>query len=380
MLNLMNSNIAIIAFALCLILGLVGIRIAPHLGLLDIPGGRRQHHGLIPKVGGLALITSLIILSFRHDYRLPFTPLETSAVAAMSILGFLDDRIELRARWKAALGLLLAVVLATGATHHLAPSLVPYQVLGFTVPPIPWLAFSLLVLLFWCIPQALNLIDGSNGLATGFALVVLGSLWGMGSKHPALAGALMACLVLNWPKARLFLGDCGSLSIGLILAIFAQKSMAMPHPHHMMWLFAYPIIDVLTVVIIRTVTHQPVSVGDRNHLHYQIIDRWPRLSAFSVPILLCIAAMCGSEIYLGRSSMLVPYTGLSLLLCISFFFIASKVIPALVPGLAAETTPVAVAINPDEHPEPRRDRRASDWTKKATALNLLAILVSSIRK
>ncbi len=378
--NLVNSNITIIAFALCLALGLIGIRLAPHLGLLDVPGGRRQHHGLVPKVGGLALSTTLIILSFRPDYRLPFTPLETTAVAAMAILGFLDDRIELRARWKAILGFLLAGILATGAAHHLAPTLLPYEILGMTLPPYPWLAFGLLLLLFWCIPQAVNLIDGSNGLATGFALVVLLSLWGHGSRHPALGGALLACLLLNWPKARLFLGDCGSLSIGLILVIFAQKSLAMPHPNHILWLFAYPIIDVLTVVIIRMFTGQPISVGDRNHLHYQISDRWPHLAPLSVPVLLCIAAMCGSEIYLGRTTMLVPYAGLGLLLSLSAFFIGTKVLPARVPDEIVKVDPIVLDSANEPYSNLRREPRATEWKKNLTVLSVLAIFLGAIRK
>lgn len=385
MTSLLNSNIAIIAFALCLALGLVGIRVAPFLGLLDIPGGRRQHNGLVPKVGGLALVISLLLLSLRHDYRLPFTPLELTIVASMAILGFLDDRIELRARWKAILGLLFAVILAAGATHSLAHNLVPYTVLGVLLPPAPWIAFILLLLLFWCIPQAFNLIDGSNGLATGYGLVVLGSLWGSGSHHPALVGALLACLLLNWPKARLFLGDCGSLSIGLMLVIFAQKSLAMPHPNHMMWLFAYPVVDVLTVVVIRKFNHQPISVGDRSHLHYQITDRWPEKASLSVPVLLCIAAMCGSEVYLTGTWRFVPFLGLTLLLAMSAFFIAAKTSPAARAEAEAGNLPDSIsAAGPLSanafSKERRQPQRKAQWEKNLTVLNVIALLFNALRK
>jgi len=375
----------IIAFILCLTMGLIAIRLAPHLGLLDIPGGRRQHDGPVPRVGGLALLTSLLAIAFIGGFRLPFTTLEFCMVSAMAVLGFLDDRIELRARWKAILGLVIAVILARATAAHLLPTLVPYELLGMTFPPVPWLAFTLLTLLFWCVPQAINLIDGCNGLATGFGLVVLGSLWGMGSRHPALTGVLLACLVLNWPKARLFLGDCGSLSVGLVLVIFAQKALGMPHPNHLLWLFAYPIIDVLTVVAIRLIGRRPIYVGDRNHLHYQIIDRWPQLTKVTVPGLLFAAAICGSEVYLHRQWRALPYLGLTILLAISAFFIVVKALERFGRGtvqegplgpskVGEETAAVGACL------EPRVVHRKREWQKKVTAVNVLALLFEALKK
>lgn len=349
---------------------------APRLGLMDIPGGRRQHKGPIPRVGGLALLLTLAGLHALTSLHSPFTPLEVGAVATMGILGFLDDRMDLRARWKAALGLGVALILAAGATRHLAAQgLQAYEVLGITFPPVPALTFLLLVLLFWCIPHGFNLIDGANGLAIGFALVTLGSLAIRGAAHPMLMGGLAALLLLNWPKAKLFLGDCGSLSIGLLLVMSALKALAMPRPNHLLWLFAYPIVDVLTVVTIRGLLHKPLSIGDRNHLHFQIKDRWPALSNYAVPFLLALAAMCASEIYLSGFLFVIPLAGLGALLATSAYFVVLKT-----RTVAAEVRDFPQA-GPVGSPVPAaKPQKQTAWAKDLTVFQWLGALFLVTRR
>ena len=318
--------IATVSFTTCLAMELAGIRIAPALGLLDIPGGRRKHASPVPKVGGLALFAAILVLSRVHGFTLPLSPVEAVAIFCMTILGFLDDRLDLRARWKAILGLVLAVALAVEALHHLQLPITPYPLLGLPIPATPGITFLLLVMLFWGIPQAFNLIDGANGLAIGFGLIIVGSLWLAGFPHPLLGGGLLACLVLNWPRARLFLGDCGSLSIGLLLVLFAQQEVAMPSPNKLLWLFAYPILDVLTVSAIRMTNRKPVFEGDRNHLHHHLGDRWPSLSFLAVPILLGIAALCSSAIYVTGTWRILPYAGLAMLTLLAGYVFLTTVL------------------------------------------------------
>lgn len=314
------------SFCICLLLCWIGIKAAPRIGLLDIPGGRRQHDAPIPRIGGLALIATILLAAFVAGVRIPLSRLEMGAVCAMSLLGLIDDLLDLRARWKAALGLGLAMLLAFAAVHSLRPNLAGFELLGLNLPAWPSLFFLLLTLLFWGIPQAFNLIDGANGLATGFALVVLGSLWAVGHPHPVVSGALLACLVLNWPKAKLFLGDCGSLSAGLVLVIYAQKALLRPDADQLLWLFAYPIIDVSTVILIRALQRRPIFLGDRSHLHHQIADRWPSLQFLSVPLLLAIAALCASHVYVSSRWAVLPYLGLAILVGLAASFIFASVV------------------------------------------------------
>jgi len=324
----------------CLIFGLLGIRLAPSLGLLDIPGGRRQHGCAVPKVGGIAIMATLVIHYAFFGVKFKTNTLESLAILSMALLGIVDDRFDLRARYKAGLGFLLALVLGLATTLEVLPGLGSFQVLSFTIPALPWLVFLLLAFMYLCIPQALNLIDGANGLAIGFALVVVFSLWLAGDPHPVVGGALLACLTLNWPKARLFLGDAGSLSIGLLLVVFARKVILLPKPDHMIWLFAYPAVDVITVTIIRLLKKRPIFMGDRNHLHFQLSDRWPRLKFLAVPVLLLFAALCSSEIYVKGAWSMLPYFGLVPLCVVAIGCIAagiSKVSDKPTPILPPET-------------------------------------------
>jgi UDP-GlcNAc:undecaprenyl-phosphate GlcNAc-1-phosphate transferase len=254
----------------------------------------------------LALITALLAVSLVRGFGLQLSRLELVAIICMAFVGLVDDLLDLRARNKAAFGLIVSFLLAAGVMHQLPHGHPAFMLLGLTVPPLPWLESGLLVLLFWCIPQGFNLIDGANGLATGFALVVVGSLWCAGFPHPLMTGGLLACMSLNFPKARLFLGDCGSLSIGLMLVIYAQKALLWSNPNSLLWIFAYPIIDVVMVIIIRLIKRKQIYIGDRSHLHHQIQERWPSFAWLAVPILLGIAAMCGSEAYLTGPWVIVP--------------------------------------------------------------------------
>ena len=307
-------------------------------------------------MGGLAINLTLLLLSIFPAFRIPLSTLEIFAVSAMAVLGLMDDRFELRARWKAALGLSIALILAGATLHHITPLPPTLEILGIPLPGQQWIAFCLLAVMYWCLPHAYNLVDGANGLATGFGLVVVGSLWAKASPQPGPVGVLMACLALNWPKARLFLGDCGSLSMGLLLVIGAQKFLLSPEPNHILWLFAYPTIDVLMVIAIRVFARKPIMVGDRNHLHYQIKDRWPALSHLSVPILLALSAMCGSEVYLSGPWVVIPVVGLLSLMGLAAYLTATSVFRTSreegnnVAGSRGRSS----VLDPDgSHPEPK---------------------------
>ncbi|HLO69049.1 MAG TPA: MraY family glycosyltransferase [Holophaga sp.] len=267
------------------------------------------------------------MLAFIFEAPIPVTALEGTAILFVALLGLADDRWDIRARYKAIACLVLAVVLSLGAYHWVTPTAAPFQFLWFTLPFSIWTVFPLLVVMFWSLPQAFNLIDGANGLAIGFALVVMGSLWVAGYPHPLTIGGLIGCLLWNWPRARLFLGDCGSLSIGLLVVIFAQKNVLTANPNHMLWLFAYPIADVLLVMAIRKTLRRPIFCGDRNHLHFQLQDRFPRFQRLVVPLLLGISALCNSAIYLQGAWQILPGVGLILLLLFAAWaFLASTVV------------------------------------------------------
>lgn len=266
------------------------------LGWMDHPTGRKNHPWPTPRVGGLALLTILIITQLLGVLTLGLTPLEWAAVLLMGGIGALDDRYNIRARWKAAVGMLVAIPLATAHTIYLLESGIQVTLFGMAVPNFGGFYFVVLIMWFWGVPHSYNLIDGVNGLSLGFSLLLLGalclgpgSLIGLGTEP--LWGALLGLLLFNYPKARHFMGDAGALALGTLFAILVMERALPTHRGLGFWLMAWPILDVTTVVLIRLYARRPLSSPDRSHIHHWLMDRLGGRAWLVAPVLLLFAAL-----------------------------------------------------------------------------------------
>ncbi len=265
------------------------IRWVAPLGWSDHPDPRKHHHKPTPRTAGLALWLLLLGLLALGRCPLPLDRVEWTAVHAMALIGLLDDRFDLRARHKAAVGL----VVALGLGLHMAPELGRFakevHFLGLVMPNHLMLTVPLLALWFWSVPQAFNLIDGINGLSMGFSLLLLGvfgTLMGYAPAGGYLSGGLLAVLLLNYPRARHFLGDCGSLMLGSLFAVLSAKTFAVYDANLMLWMFAYPAIDVALVMAVRAWKGVPLGSADRSHLHHYLVDKLGMQRAWLVPLIL----------------------------------------------------------------------------------------------
>ncbi|MCI0589738.1 MAG: undecaprenyl/decaprenyl-phosphate alpha-N-acetylglucosaminyl 1-phosphate transferase, partial [Planctomycetes bacterium] len=210
-------------------------RLALRAGVLDPPGGRKWHDAPVPRLGGLALLagialTLLLVSGVASAGESPSSS-ETSLVvlllAGVAALGALDDLRGLRPAEKLGIEALLA----------LAACACGYEVRSVDLPGIGALALGPLslpvtVLWFLGITNALNLIDGMDGLASGAAAIsaaacaVVASRVGAGEAallFATVAGAAVGFLPHNRPPARMFLGDSGSLLLGFSLALFSVR-------------------------------------------------------------------------------------------------------------------------------------------------------------
>jgi UDP-GlcNAc:undecaprenyl-phosphate GlcNAc-1-phosphate transferase len=245
----------------------------------------------------------------------------------MAVVGLLDDRLNLRARYKAMAGLSVAVMLALHVAFSLGRMTEQVSFLGLSLPSHPVIIFPVLMLWFWALPQAYNLIDGINGLSMGYASLLLGVLgWNLGMQSALLWGGLAAVLILNFPKAKHFLGDCGALMLGTFFAILGVEAFALRDPNLLLWVFAYPIVDVCLVVGIRRWRSVPISRADRSHLHHWMMDRMNGRSWFATPILLGIAALPMLRATAIPGSQVISLAGLGVLLLLALKAFKDRVI------------------------------------------------------
>ncbi len=275
--------LGIVSFLLCFALTPVLRDAFIRRGLVDLPdGGRKAHKRAVPRMGGLPIVFSCAItflfLYFVHGRKVYIQHDQVltgvlPAAGVMFLVGFLDDILTLRPVQKLA-GQVIAASLAVSLgvrlnLHHL--------------PPVVCIIFSVLWLI--CCTNAVNLIDGMDGLATGVSLLatltVLGvaimyGQYGLALVTAPLAGALLAFLRYNFSPATVFLGDCGSLTIGFLLGCFglvwsqhAQSVVGLAAP---LMALALPLTDVGLAIGRRFLRNVPILQGDRKHIHHRVQD------------------------------------------------------------------------------------------------------------
>jgi UDP-GlcNAc:undecaprenyl-phosphate/decaprenyl-phosphate GlcNAc-1-phosphate transferase len=281
-----------IAFVVAVTLTPVAARLAVAGGWLDRPDGRRKlHQAPVPAVGGVAVFAGFAVAAIhlqlleRHvfasltSFRELWVPLVVAGFC-VSLIGLVDD----------ARGVRPIAKLAVQATAAVYLSLSGFQISGVSNPlggTFALGALGLPVTVLWLVgmSNAFNLIDGLDGLAAGLALVsTLGLMaaaavsgrWETVLVAGALAGALLGFLPYNMNPARVFLGDCGALPVGFILAAIAVKSsikasaaIAVAVP---LLALALPILDVGLAVVRRVVRRRPVFEGDHDHIHHRLVD------------------------------------------------------------------------------------------------------------
>jgi UDP-GlcNAc:undecaprenyl-phosphate GlcNAc-1-phosphate transferase len=281
---------AALGFVTATILTPVVARTAVVRGWLDHPDGRRKRHvAPVPTVGGIAVVLAFgialaAIVAVRPDAGSQgvgdlLLPLFLATVALCAI-GFVDDVRRLHPLTRLALqaGCALFLYASGFRIESLSNPLGGKVALGPLALPIT---------LLWLVgmSNAFNLIDGLDGLAAGLGLVstvalLVASLqrgnWEIAIVAGGLAGALLGFLPYNFNPARVFLGSCGSLPAGFVLAAVAVAhsvkgtvALAVAVP---LLALALPILDVMLAVTRRFVRRRPVFQGDRDHIHHRLID------------------------------------------------------------------------------------------------------------
>jgi UDP-GlcNAc:undecaprenyl-phosphate GlcNAc-1-phosphate transferase len=280
------------ATALAFALTPVVRRLAVRYGMVDRPNHRRVNTRPVPRSGGLAIAAAflavaavLVALNLVFEWvRMPPPLNEWHLVAllgggaAAAAIGFIDDALDLRARWQ----LLGQVALAVGAVLlgvQIATVNNPFAdgVIRFDEPVIP------LITVLWIIGMinSVNFIDGLDGLSSGIGLIAALTLGVISLtvqiQQPfvgvlcfALAGALLGFLRWNFNPASIFPGTSGTMFIGYTLAVLSVLGSAKVAVA--LLVLGVPIIDAFWIIVRRLVARRSPFTPDRGHIHHRLLD------------------------------------------------------------------------------------------------------------
>jgi UDP-N-acetylmuramyl pentapeptide phosphotransferase/UDP-N-acetylglucosamine-1-phosphate transferase len=243
-------------------------RWALHRGLLDVPGHRSSHVVATPRGAGVGIVVAVLVAA------LLLVPASAERDAALlsiglaGLLGLVDDLRPLSPALKLAGQAFAALPLAIA----LPPTL------PFALPPL--LAHSAAVALALLYVNAWNFMDGIDGIAASAAAAVCAGVWfasaGQGGISAALAPLLLAACVgflpINLPKARAFMGDCGSHALGMGLAAMVLGAPSIAAGAVALAASAAFLVDVLGTLVMRARDGERLASAHRRHL-YQLVTR-----------------------------------------------------------------------------------------------------------
>jgi UDP-GlcNAc:undecaprenyl-phosphate GlcNAc-1-phosphate transferase len=271
----------IIAVAAAVGLGAVVRRFAPAIGAVVPPRPDRWSSASTPTMGGIAIALATVAGFAVVAPSLDVVTRPTAWVAvliaalAMFVVGFFDDRLQLspvaKLVWSLAIGAFLVFALAGAEPTGALP-------ISFTLIGTIWFAG---------LCHALNLLDNMDGLASGVACIAaafLASLLAESLGPPlvvllaGLAGALVGFLYWNRPRARLFMGDCGSLFIGALLggvslvAVFNARVAFVSPAVLVVLILVVPLFDTGFVLVLRRLAGRSATKGGTDHVSHRLVS------------------------------------------------------------------------------------------------------------
>jgi UDP-GlcNAc:undecaprenyl-phosphate GlcNAc-1-phosphate transferase len=295
-------------------------RFAVHIGFVDKPGGRKIHANPKPLGGGVGIFFGLAIpiaiglgfialssppgflrssallgpaIAGKIDAYWSGARLQSPlaweillAAAAMHILGLIDDRKALGPMLKLVVQLAITAALVLAANLRILTTL-DHQIAGGQ-----YLSLLLTILWIGAVTNAFNFLDNMDGLSAGVAAVCTTAFlvttlsigqWFVAAGLALLLGATLGFLWHNFPPAKIFMGDGGSLLIGLILGILTVRTTYLAPgtqwQNHWYAVFApvivlaLPLYDLIVVSIIRLMRGKSPFVGDTNHFSHRLVAR-----------------------------------------------------------------------------------------------------------
>jgi UDP-GlcNAc:undecaprenyl-phosphate GlcNAc-1-phosphate transferase len=316
------------------------IRLARRFQIVDKPGIRKVHSRPIPRMGGVAIVISAMSLILAvlflpniigDSFRLVSAQVTTllAAAAFMFFVGLIDDIKGLRARTK-----LLAQTAAAVAVCLAGIRIDSITVTDSLVIHLGWVSWPISILWLVGLTNAVNLVDGLDGLAAGICAATCGviavlSLISGPAIMPvimfSLLGALTGFLFFNFNPAKIFMGDSGSLFLGFIIAsssiLCAAKTETIVGLALPVLALGIPIFDTIFSMLRRFLERRSVFAPDRGHFHHRLLalglrQRHVVLAAYGLTLL---AVGLGMFMLLTRNAQTIVLFGCILILLLLAF-------------------------------------------------------------
>ncbi len=274
---------AILAGIIAYVVGRSICRNAARLGLIQTPNERSSHVQPTPSGGGVGIVAGGVLAAAPLALAIPWPTLPILGLSiVVALIGFIDDRSHLPAPLRLAAQLVLAGVLV---------GLAPFDSMATPFgPPIPFSIVAMLLIgavVYWL--NLFNFMDGIDGIAGGQAVFMLLSAALIGATSNGLpsdtqliwwilgiAGATLGFLTLNWPPAKIFMGDAGSTWLGFVIAALVLWTIAIGWLSLWQWMIlgALFITDATLTLVRRVARGENPLKAHRLHAYQHLSRRW----------------------------------------------------------------------------------------------------------
>ena len=362
----------LLAFLVAGVVARVLTSFAKRIGLADPPGGRKQHAGTIPVTGGIGMFAGFFVAAMASGLIGGATVALVVALFLLVFGGAADDMRDISPQSKFLIQLVATLLMTSwaGVQVHVLGNLFGFGPLNLYQWAIPFSVICALGVI-----NAINMIDGLDGTAGGVSIVAMVSLayaalvQGLGTQALVLlllAAAVTGFLMWNMrfpgirSQARVFMGDSGSMMLGLALCWFSidltQGEGRALSPIVCMWILAVPLLDMARVMFVRMHNRISLFEADREHLHHLLLER-------GVPVYAAAWTMMGisalaSVVGLGAWRLGVPDWALAYgFIALFMVVLVTAYVRERAIARAAASAPLTPNWTPDERLLRARERR-----------------------
>lgn len=272
--------IILTTFLTSLILTHLMIKISKNMNIMDIPNERSVHKKPTPLLGGIAIFLSFLFGFILFGNQNPLMISILIASFLILLLGIFDDIKPIKARYKFVIHILVALIVV----FYGGLKLTHVDIFGLSLN-FKWMSPYITILIIAGIINAVNLIDGLDGLCAGISSIyflTIGVIALILNKFNGLdiilsfimLGATLGFLVFNYPPAKIFMGDTGSTFLGLMISVIMLlgfKTVTLTSLLIPLVLLILPITDTLFAIIRRVLNKKPIGQADKEHIHHQLL-------------------------------------------------------------------------------------------------------------